>query len=134
MKLPVRKEEFKTLLPRESKVVFSPDQILEKRATGEITSSEGLDMLQKYVRATFPQERIVKMLDEMCKAEDIRSSQFGPYKTPNWIARDKGLERVFRLLSLGETTNGAKQAPTKMVFNIISNSPVNVEQKEEKRG
>ena len=131
MKLPVKKEHHPSAPDTPSVEILSPDQILEKRATQEISKNEGMEMLTRYVRATFPQQRIASMLDDLCKADDTRSGQYGQYKTPNWMARDKGLERVLRILSLENETGGIKQGPTKMVFNIISNSPVTVEKKED---
>ena len=127
MELPVKTEESRIRAPE---VVYSPSEIMSKRAAGEITQKEGLVMIQKHLRRYFPQERIVKLIDELCKANDTKSSGIGRYETPNWMARHKGLNEVMKLLSMTEDTHGKNVAPTKMTFNIITNSPVTVEKKE----
>ena len=131
MELPVEVEE----KHHEAPVVYSQSEILEKRAAGEISSREGMSMLQVHLKHRFPQERIASMIDDLCRAQDTRMGQFGKYNTPNWLARDKGLEKVMKLLSMTpDGVKGTGQAPTRMVFNIISNSPVTVEQKESSEG
>jgi len=53
---------------------------------------------------------------------------------PNWLARDKAIDKVLKILALTQDTGPTgRMAPTKMTFNIISNSPVKVEQKVDKQ-
>ena len=86
-------------------------------------------MIQTHLRRFFPQERIARMINDLCEANDVRSSQFGMFKTPNWMARHKGLKEVMEMLAATPGARSGAAQPTKMVFNIISNSPVKVEKK-----
>ena len=123
MKLPVQKE------PKRKVEVLEPRQILEKRANGDMTVKEGMDMFQSFLKQKFPLNRVAGMLDEQAKAEDVRMNSFGmKFKSPNWMARDKALDKVIDLMDLAKNKGlTGRAAPTKMVFNIISNSPVKVE-------
>ena len=130
MKLPVQIEEKRHIhVPVK---VLDPREIIEKRAEGELSIKEGLDALQKYLKQRFPLERVSQLIDDLAQASDTKLNQYGAkVVSPNWSARDKGLDKILKLLALTQDNGAtAKMAPTKMVFNIISNSPVKVEQKE----
>ena len=134
MKLPIQIEPKR---PGAKQVeVFDPNQIIEKRASGEITSKEGLELFHMFLKKRFPLERVATLIDELSRATDIKMNSFGAqFKTPNWLARDKGLDKVLKILALSqENVPTGKMAPTKMTFNIITNSPVKVEQKQEPNG
>jgi len=128
MKLPVQVEQ------KRNADVAEPYEIIEKRASGEITAREGLQMFQVFLKKKFPLERVATLIDDLSKATDVRMNSFGAkFSSPNWIARDKAVDKVLKLLTLSQDSGPTgKMAPTKMTFNIISNSPVKVEQKVEK--
>ena len=120
--------------PTNNVAVLEPREIIEKRAAGEITSRQGLDMFQVFLKKKFPLERVATLIDELSRATDVRMNSFGAtFSSPNWMARDKAIEKVLKLLTLTQDMGPTgRMAPTKMTFNIISNSPVKVEQKLEK--
>lgn len=129
MKLPVQIE------PKRNADVLTPYEIVEKRATGEITVKEGIQRFETFLKKKFPLERVAKLIDELSRATDTRMNSFGAtFSSPNWMARDKAIDKVLKILSLSQEGPAGKMAPTKMTFNIISNSPVTVEKKEEKGG
>lgn len=112
MKLPVQKD--KKLTP------ITMPEILEAQTKGMISTSEGFELLEKLLRETFPQDRIKELINELCKAEDIKMSKAGKYTTPNWRARREGLDRVIDLLNYTKTVDAVgRSLPTKVVFNTI---------------
>jgi len=117
--------------PKRNADVLEPYEIIEKRATGEITVREGLEMFQVFLKKKFPLERVATLIDELSRATDVRMNSFGAkFSSPNWMARDKAIDKVMKLLTLAQDIGPTgRMAPTKMTFNIISNSPVKVEQK-----
>lgn len=115
--------------------VLEPYDIVEKRAVGEITAKEGMNLFQTFLKKKFPLERVTKLIDDLSTATDVRMNSFGAtFSSPNWLARDKAIDKVLKILSLSQDGPAGKMTPTKMTFNIISNSPVTVEKKEEKGG
>jgi len=125
MKLPTQVE------PKRNADVLEPYDIIEKRATGEITATQGLQLFQVFLKKKFPLERVATLIDDLSKATDVRMNNFGAkFSSPNWLARDKAIDKVLKIMALTQDTGPTgRMAPTKMTFNIISNSPVKIEQK-----
>jgi len=95
-------------------------EIVEGRARDLISSSDGLALLERHLKEAFPQEKIRKYLEDLCTAEDIKMSKSGPYNTPNWMARHRGLEKVLELLRYKQAVESTgHKLPTKVVFNTI---------------
>jgi hypothetical protein len=95
-------------------------EIVEAQAKDLINTSEGLELLEKLLKETFPQPKIRDYIRDLCEAEDIKMSKMGPYKTPNWRARKDGLDKVLDLLNFKRVVDMTGQrVPTKVVFNTI---------------
>lgn len=105
-------------------------EIVEAQAQDLISTADGLALLEVHLKEAFPQEKIRKLLEDLCGAEDIKMSKLGEYRTPNWLARKNGLDRVLDLLrykQVVETTG--HRVPTKVVFNTIIVGPGAKEQR-----
>lgn len=113
------------IVPRKTKSVipkvYAPAEILQSRADNLITEDQGVVLLNKYLKETFDQDRLRHMLDEICKAENVRHvAGEGFFKTPDWKARVEGFDRVMKLLRYFSTDKQAPtNHPTKVIFNTI---------------
>jgi hypothetical protein len=110
----------------------SPEDILEARAKDLITEEQGMVIFRQMVKGKFDNERIVTMLDDLCKASDVSVDKLGNLlERPDWQARRDGLDRVLKIMRyMGIDEKGFKiDHPTKVTFNVINYQPKPSEQK-----
>lgn len=98
-----------------------------------VDKSKELDPIRKAIKELESQllesakpEQIKEWILDLCKANDIKMDKFGQqFETPNWHARDRGLERIFQLLKVQQADDGKPQGnmPTKISIQIIDNRP-----------
>jgi hypothetical protein len=104
----------------------TPEDILEARADGLISSEQGLVIFRQMVKDKFSDERIVSMIDELCRANDVNIDREGNIsEVPNWSARTDGLDRVLKIMAyMGKDGKEIKiDHPTKVVFNVVNYQP-----------
>lgn len=95
-------------------------EIVEAQAKELITTADGLALLERHLKDTFPETKIRDYIKDLCEAEDIKMSKMGPYSAPNWKARKDGLDKVLELLRLKQVVEvSGQRVPTKVVFNTI---------------
>lgn len=126
MNLPLKKQEVH--VPE----IMTPDEIIRQKAQGLIKTPEGLAKLHLYLEEEFPQERIKNLIKDLCSANDLKMDRSGTrFESPNWAARTNGLDRVLKLLKYSSADDhpGRDIPPTKIVFNVISHSTVQVDGK-----
>lgn len=100
-----------------------PEDILEARANGLITEEQGMVIFRQMIKGKFSDERLVSMLDELCRASDLKFDADGNIvEFPNWSARKDGLDRVLNIMRyMGKDTAGFKiDHPTKVIFNVVN--------------
>lgn len=82
--------------------------------------------LESQLLEAAPPEKIKGWILDLCQANDIKVDKFGDrFETPNWHARDRGIERIFQLLKIQQSDDGKPQGnmPTKISIQIIDNRP-----------
>lgn len=97
-----------------------------------LKTEEGLTKLERMLRDTFTEDKIVQYIGDLCEAEDIKMTKEGAeWRTPNWTARKEGLDRVLELLRIRKQE---KDGPgrehhnvVKLTFNV--SAPTNLELK-----
>jgi len=108
-----------------NEIVFDAET---KRAISERLSPENAQLvLDALLQKAFPPKQIQKLIADLCSAEDIRMTKDGSeYRTPNWEARDKGLNKVLNLLRFIEKQNGMPSDvhAAKIVFQVINHQEV----------
>jgi len=119
LELPVKKKSTK----KKNKAI----QVLEARKNDLISEAQGAILLNRYLKEEFDPVRLKKMVQDLCEASDTRYNiGAGFYKTPNWAARDKGIDRVLKMLKYIQKEEGVSQTnhPTQIIFNVIKNVEV----------
>jgi len=106
---------------------WTPDSILEAHNLGQITERQSFDLFLTYLRSRFDQDKLARMLDDICKASDLRIDKDGEfYEAPNWNARLNGLKEAIKLLyakSVDSEKSVRYDHPTQIVFNVITKAP-----------
>lgn len=91
------------------------------------TGSNFLDRVREQIIQSYTPEKVQLMVEDLCKAEDVKSGREGEFRTPNWRAREKGLETILKIVGMkGENDVSAKAAPTNITI-VVNGS---VEKKE----
>jgi len=101
----------------------TPEKILEAHANGLITEEQGLVIFRNMVKSRFSNERIVAMLDDLCRASDVDVDKLGNIlERPDWQARRDGLDRVLKIMRYMGIDNKEFKIdhPTKVVFNVVN--------------
>lgn len=104
----------------------SPEDILNARADGLISEAQGMVIFRQMVKGKFSDDRIVTMIDELCRANDVQMDREGNIsEVPNWTARKDGLDRVLKIMSyMGQDGKEFKiDHPTKVIFNMVNYQP-----------
>jgi len=104
----------------------TPEDILEAHSRGLITEEQGMVIFRNLVKKSFSNERIVSMLDDLCKASDVAVDKLGNLlERPDWQARRDGLDRVLKIMRyMGIDGKEFKiDHPTKVVFNVVNYQP-----------
>ena len=103
---------------------MEPDDILASYSRGDITEAQGFSLFRSYLEREFPKEKLSKLLNDICSAEDIHMTKDGDtWVSPNWMARVKGFENAVKILHsrMLENQKGPTAShPTQIVFNVIT--------------
>ena len=114
-------------MPDNKQIQFkTPEDILNARADGLISEEQGIVIFRDLVKAKFSDERLVQMIDELCRANDLKFDHEGNMsEVPNWSARTDGLDRVLKIMKyMGVDGKEFKiDHPTKVIFNMVNYQP-----------
>jgi hypothetical protein len=75
----------------------------------------------------FPAKRIVKMVEDLCTANNVRMTKYGEIETPDWEARKNGLDRVMAIGGFDKRESISQdRSPSKIIIQVLNTGTPNV--------